>query len=334
MKEKIHNPQPLVLQEGYFIDYKYAGYDELVGCSDNWEHHCTYQLLPNGLTGHHQVLQLNSMQVACVERPGGMMNDVVTAKNCLTFVVIEENEDKICFDRVKLQTGDILFFDDSKAFSFMSNAHIKFCVVNMQKEYMGTLKVKMIKSLFHIIKDRDNMMSKTLRNIWKELTSTDNQKKTKTLKDSELKIVMVMNQLLREQTPLRPKITRGEGIALDIRDQVYQHMDGKVSIESLAKQFQVSEKTLQNSFKSLFGFTPKKFLQLLKLNHVHYELKQLTPKESTVSKVAQKWGFSHMGQFTRYYTNLFNENPSQTLKTLCHQEKGMDISCVIRKEEM
>ena len=41
-----------------------------------------------------------------------------------------------------------------------------------------------------------------------------------------------------------------------------------------------------------------------------------------------------MGQFTRYYTDLFGENPSQTLKSIYHQEKSIEASCAIRQEEI
>lgn len=274
------------------------------------------------------------MQLAYVERIGGMMYDVIPAKDCLTFAVIEESGDKICFDRIKIQAGDIFFFNDSQAYSFMSNDSIKFCVVNIKKENMGILKSKMSRALNQTIKDSNNMMSETLRHIWKQCTNKDKKQDTKVFKNIEFEITKVLSKLLNEQTPVFPKLTRGEKIALEIRNQVYGHMDGKISIESFAKQYAVSEKTLQNSFKSLFGFSPNRFLRLLKLNHIHHELKHLDPKKNSVSKVAHKWGFTHMGQFTRYYTDLFHQNPSQTLKTLYDQEKSMEESCAVRQEEI
>jgi len=111
-------------------------------------------------------------------------------------------------------------------------------------------------------------------------------------------------------------------------------MDGKISISSLAEQYDVSEQTLQNSFKSLFGFTPKYFFRSLKLNLINQELKKSDLEQTTVSKIALKWGFVHMGRFSAYYTELFGEYPSQTLKTPCCQEENLDEACVSRQEEM
>jgi transcriptional regulator GlxA family with amidase domain len=111
-------------------------------------------------------------------------------------------------------------------------------------------------------------------------------------------------------------------------------MDGKVNIDSFAKQYQVSIQTLENAFKSLFGFTPKKFLQLLKLNLVHHDLQNTDPESSTVLRIASKWGFSHMGRFSQEYTKLFGENPSETLKSLEYIKGNMISTCTSRQEEM
>ena len=111
-------------------------------------------------------------------------------------------------------------------------------------------------------------------------------------------------------------------------------MDGKINIASLSEQHQVSQQTLQNSFKSLFGFTPQRFLRLLKLNLVHHDLREASTEKDSVSKVALKWGFMHMGRFSRYYTELFGENPSVTLKTYYFKENSMTSECTMRKEEI
>ncbi len=51
-------------------------------------------------------------------------------------------------------------------------------------------------------------------------------------------------------------------------------------------------------------------------------------------RVTQKWGFKHMGKFSKYYTELFGENPSVTLKTVDPMITGINEHCVERKEEI
>jgi len=41
-----------------------------------------------------------------------------------------------------------------------------------------------------------------------------------------------------------------------------------------------------------------------------------------------------MGRFSAYYTELFAENPSLTLKNSLANEKGLKEACVSRQEEM
>ena len=127
---------------------------------------------------------------------------------------------------------------------------------------------------------------------------------------------------------------RGEKIAYDIRRQLYEHMDGNMKISDLAKQHHISERGLQNAFNSLFGFTPKLFMRQLKLNLVRHELSYNVSEKTTIIRIANKWGFIHMGRFSQYYTELFEENPSETLKRSFKDAKAFTGECVARKEEM
>lgn len=336
MKKNSYNPEPLILQEGFFIDLHYDSFENMLHEHDNWEHHCNFQMLPKALTGHHQVLQLHAMQINYVERHGGLMNEAGTAKDTLSFAVLETCDGRACFDRMKPKAGDIIFFDDKKAYNFMTSASMKLCAVNMQKEKMGDLLPLVSQALMHTIHDTDGIMSKLLRGILQRFTDgTDKKMNAKDFSEAEEEIRTVLLQLLKSQEPKPTKLTRGEQVALDIRDRVYLHMDGKINVASLSREYQVSEKTLQNSFKSLFGFTPNYFFRQLKLNLIHNELKKSDPKQSTVSRTAQKWGFMHMGLFSKYYTDLFGENPSQTLK---RDYKGTtaiaESVCVSRQEEI
>ncbi len=335
MKKNKYNPPPLTLTEGYFSDKYYDGSTMMAQSINNWKQLCPYQLRPDGLSGRHQVLQLHSMQIAYAQRKGGTMHNIGSAKECLTIGVVEACAGKACIGNIKLQAGDILFFDDSHPHNFVTNDMIQFTAVTIRKSSLESRRCKLSKALDQCIKDTDTRFATTLHEIWKRFTESSHEKKnTQIYKDAEEEILTVIMELLSEQTPCKPKLTAGEKIALEIRDQVFHHMDGDISISSLAKQYEVSEQTLQNSFKSLFGFTPKLFLRQLKLNIVRQELQKNNPGQKTVSKVALKWGFRHMGRFSAYYTELFGENPSQTLKNTQADKKGLTAACVSRQEEI
>ena len=335
MNKKTNQSKPLTLKEGYFFKRQFDGFEGMEENSKNWEHHCTYQLRPSALAGEYQVLQLHSMQLLHAKRAGGFMHDVSSAQDCITVGVVEECADKVYFHRTKFQTGDILFFDDSRLYSMMSNDAVVFTVLSIRKNMTGSLIPKLSAALNHTIRDTDAILVRTMRQVRERFINDTNEKRdTKDFKNAEQEICAVIMKLLDEQTPVFPKLSRGEEIALAICDQVSLHMDGKINIASLAKQYQVSEKTLQKSFKSLFGYTPKYFFRQLKLNHAYHDLKYADPLYGKVSKIASKWGFVHMGRFTNYYTALFGENPSQTLMSLSPREEFIEKSCADRQDEI
>ena len=335
MIKKIYNPPPLTLTEGFFSDKQYHCYEIMGESINNWEQLCPYQLRPDGLSGRHQILQLRTMQIVYAKRNGGTMHNTGSAKDSLTIAVVEACADKACFGRMKLKSGDILFFDDSHPYNFITNDSIEFILITIDKSKLGSRLPKLSKAIDHLIRDTDARLTTILHDIWKRFTDTSSEKNdTQSYQKAEEEILSVVMKLLSEQTPAKSKLTDGEKIALEIRDQVFRHMDGNISISSLAKEYKVSEQTLQNSFKSLFGFTPKIFLRLLKLNLVHQELQKSIPQQGSISKTALKWGFKHMGRFSAYYTELFGENPSLTLKNSQTNKKGLKEACVSRQEEI
>lgn len=335
MKRSKHNPEPLVLQEGFFLDKTYSNYEMMEESAKNWKYNCTYQLKPNALSGRHRVLQLSHIQLGYVTRPGGMMNDSYSALDCISIGVVEECADKACFHHTKLNKGDIVFYDDSRPYNFMTNDSITFTVINIQKQMCDVLQPKLSRALHHSIKDTNNAFQTVVHETWERLTNAPEKKRDKQLcQKAEDKIITVLKELLEVQTPTMTKLTKGEEIALAIRDQVYAHMDGKINIESLAKQHNVSVRTLQKSFQSLFGFTPTQFLRQMKLNLVYRDLKHADIRNEKVSKIAQKWGFLHMGRFSKFYTELFGENPSLTLKTPYLAEESIATECVERQDEI
>ncbi len=335
MKDKIYSPQPLILTEGYYADLSYDNYGMLVQQgAKNWKQGCPYQLQSTTLSGQYQIVQLSSMQIGYGKRKGAAMYTVSSAKDSLSIALIETCKCKSCFDRMKLREGDILFFDDSHPHNWITDGAVEHVVITIQKSALPAELSNFSKLIGHNILDTDARLITTLYGIKKWITDDAIKKDTKSYREAEAEILAVLTELLSEQTPVIPKLTVGEKIVLDIRDRLFGHMDGKISISSLAKEYKISEQTLQTSFKSLFGYTPKNFFRLLKLNLVHQELMENNPSQTSVMQIANKWGFQHMGHFSAFYTELFEENPSKTLKTLYWQEESLLESCVDRQEEI
>ena len=332
MKKLEIKAPPFTLQAGFFVEQEYETYNEMAESStENWAYHCTYELRPKALTGKHQILSLENMLISLGKRPGGMMHDVLSAEKTITFAVQVYVEDKSTFDKIKLQTGDIMVFDDTKAYNYMTNKKVELAVVTIRRDIFAELLPLVSTSYLYKLTDTKGQLGILLKEIWKTFTK-DHPRSD--FQDAEEQILTLIKTYILTQEKQKPLLSKGEEVAFTIREQVYAHMDGNLKVSTLAKQYQISERGLQNSFKSLFGFTPKLFMRQLKLNLVRHELSHTSDEKTTVMKVAGKWGFLHMGHFSMFYTELFEENPSVTLKRSLAHAKAFTGECVERQEEI
>ena len=89
---------------------------------------------------------------------------------------------------------------------------------------------------------------------------------------------------------------------------------GEVStVNALCTATGVSKRTLEYAFSNHLGICPKTYLNAVRLNAVHRQLRGAQPGEIHVADAANHWGFWHMGQFAADYRKLFGQNPSVTL---------------------
>ncbi len=76
----------------------------------------------------------------------------------------------------------------------------------------------------------------------------------------------------------------------------------------------VGIRVLQESFRQHVGVPPLTYLRRLRLEGVHSELSRAGPGQLSVSEVATRWGFTHLGRFAGAYRARYGVTPSQTLR--------------------
>ncbi len=91
-----------------------------------------------------------------------------------------------------------------------------------------------------------------------------------------------------------------------------------LSVSDIEAAIGIKRRTLEYAFKEYFQVGPKYFIKALRLNQFRHEL---ITKGDSVAASALENGFSHMGQLSRDYKLLFNELPSETLKSSKMQRK-------------
>ena len=127
----------------------------------------------------------------------------------------------------------------------------------------------------------------------------------------------LLSQILKALSASRPSKRPGarlRALALQRSMAFIEQAAGRpVTVRELCQVSGVSWRTLDYAFKENYGLGPKAYLRTRRLNGAHAELRDTSPENVKVARVAGRWGFWHMGQFAADYRKLFGELPSETL---------------------
>jgi AraC-like DNA-binding protein len=86
-----------------------------------------------------------------------------------------------------------------------------------------------------------------------------------------------------------------------------------LTVADVAAQLGVSVRSLQSGFRQWRNTTPNARLRQIRLQRVRDELLRANA-ETSVTAVAMRHGFSHLGRFSAHYQSAFGEPPSVTLR--------------------
>jgi AraC-like DNA-binding protein len=98
-------------------------------------------------------------------------------------------------------------------------------------------------------------------------------------------------------------------------EHMHAHAHLPLPIEDVAAAAGIGLRSLQALFRRELDVTPLDYLRRIRLDRVRAELRTLEPGTATVSEVAGRWGFTHLGRFSAHYAQRFGEYPKRTLAT-------------------
>ncbi|GAA1921278.1 AraC family transcriptional regulator [Nocardioides lentus] len=84
-------------------------------------------------------------------------------------------------------------------------------------------------------------------------------------------------------------------------------------VPDLAAAVGVSARTLQETFRRELGSTPLRELRRVRLERAHAELLRGDATTTSVTEVALRWGFPHLGRFSQAYREAHGRLPSASL---------------------
>ena len=97
---------------------------------------------------------------------------------------------------------------------------------------------------------------------------------------------------------------------------IHRHANGDVSINDIAAAVHLTPRAVQYLFRRQLGTTPTEYMRRVRLNRAHQDLIGGAPRTTTVSEIAQRWGFAHTGRFAVLYRQTYGHSPHTTLRQL------------------
>jgi AraC-like DNA-binding protein len=115
---------------------------------------------------------------------------------------------------------------------------------------------------------------------------------------------------LANRTNDRHRLRKCWEIFNDTTKRTMRDPDEVLDIHSMSQSTGLSIRTIQRAFQAEFGLSSVEWMRVERLHRVRAEFLN---EETSVMKTATRWGFVHLGRFSRYYRELFGESPSVTL---------------------
>lgn len=116
-----------------------------------------------------------------------------------------------------------------------------------------------------------------------------------------------IDKLRRLERPVTPR---------DVKraiDYIEANLDAAIGLPEIVAAGGVPGRTLIKHFRDFEGTSPMRYLRSARYQRVQEVLLRAEPEQS-VTEIALKWGFTHMGRFSVEYRKRFGESPSETLQ--------------------
>lgn len=100
-------------------------------------------------------------------------------------------------------------------------------------------------------------------------------------------------------------------IVREIHDQLLQHMEQRVTIEELSKQYLINPTTLKSAFKSVYGTS---LAAHIKMHRMEQAAKMLRETDMSIAEIAQAVGYDSQSKFTTTFKVFFHVLPREYRK--------------------
>jgi AraC-like DNA-binding protein len=115
-----------------------------------------------------------------------------------------------------------------------------------------------------------------------------------------------------EELDSRPRGGIGSAAIRRALDMIQARPERPWTTGALAAEAGIALRAFQRGFRMATGISPMAYVRAIRLERAHEELRLGGPP-ATVSQVARRWGFVHLGRFAAAYEQRYGQLPSATL---------------------
>ena len=111
-----------------------------------------------------------------------------------------------------------------------------------------------------------------------------------------------------------PFARAGGDVARQMRAFIDRRYREPIRMKDLSHETGLSIRTVQRCFRQYFGVTVTSYLKARRLDAAHCDLVTAHPPRDTVTRIALRNGYSHLGRFSFEFRERFGQLPNETLR--------------------
>ena len=276
--------------------------------------------------GHNSLIDVGKVQLIRTQLNGSFDQNGLCPLGYRTFVIPANQHQSYYWLNRKLDSSSLLLFQRKGIIDLVSFNSLDVYIISIEENHLHSLieqfqfnnldnKLDYSEKVFPISIEFINYIHNYLQiiftNLQKDATIINSPDFIYNL---EYKLPFNILSFIDKRRILNtPYINRKRDIAIQrCETHIKNNLSVNISLLKLTEIANVSERTLEYAFLERFGITPKSFISLSKMNKINNIFKNPSNKE-LVSTIANKFGFTHMGQFAADYKSFFGELPSKTI---------------------
>lgn len=296
--------------EGFFTDIDI--YNEVV---NNWD--LNFKLLSKSdFSAQLKMISNESFSLARQKLTGKTEQKGKTQKGFIVFGFAVNNTSFYWFDK-KADSNNLIIFPKDNNFEVVSYEDYDVFIISIYKDYFfKSLEEIGVNTQIPLYDGKSKMLflSKTFSNRFSKLlnyflnSDLKNDKKNDTMIKT---IVTTLIEYLNETnySYKNDKINKKDIALKKAVKIISNHIENLYPIKQLCVMVGVSERTLLYAFKKKYKVSTSEYIKAHRLNKVKQEI--YNTKRKSISEIAGKYHFWHMGQFAKDFKKQFGILPSE-----------------------